>query len=153
MPSSAAGATSNAVAPDSVLAALASIQQQQLETKAAQEENHRELMNIKQLVQQSSQATRHASTINERDYDAVISALKIVFVQKGLENISDTASQVLQDLTEFSWEENKHEARHKPEYIKFFQDRVSTHLHLLTHRFCYSTCCQCASADIVQMSH
>lgn len=146
MPSSAAGATSNAVAPDSVLAALASIQQHE-------EENHRELMNIKQLVQQSSQATRHASTINERDYDAVISALKIVFVQKGLENISDTASQVLQDLTEFSWEENKHEARHKPEYIKFFQDRVSTHLHLLTHRFCYSTCCQCASADIVQMSH
>ena len=146
MPSSAAGATSNAVAPDSVLAALASIQQHE-------EENHRELMNIKQLVQQSSQATRHASTINERDYDAVISALKIVFVQKGLENISDTASQVLQDLTEFSWEENKHEARRKPEYIKFFQDRVSTHLHLLTHRFCYSTCCQCASADIVQMSH
>jgi hypothetical protein len=116
------------LAADSVLKLLETLVEKTEKLDGKEEENHREIINIKQLVQQSSQATRHASTISEQDYDALISALKIVFVQKGLENISETASQVLQDLTEFTWEQNKHEAMHKPEYIKFFQDRVSTHV-------------------------
>ncbi len=53
-------------------------------------------------------------------------SLKIWWSIKGQEALSDEASTVIGDATEYTRDSNKHEAKHKEDYMQILQDQVRT---------------------------
>ena len=84
------------------------------------------ILEIKRLVTSSSEATRHASTINFQDLGALESSLHISFVSVRAEECDEaTASMITDDETEFEWDANRHEAKHKDAYLEKLQSKVN----------------------------
>lgn len=83
-----------------------------------------DIKDIKRMVTEASEHTRHASTINDQDLDKVEAALEICFVPVEDGSIDPETSIALGDDTEFQWDENKHEAKHRDEYIEAMQSKV-----------------------------
>ena len=85
------------------------------------------ILEIKRLVTSSSEATRHASTINFQDLGALESSLHISFVSavRAEECDEATASMITDDETEFEWDANWHEAKHKDTYLETLQSKVN----------------------------
>lgn len=42
--------------------------------------------------------------------------------------MSEEASAIIEDPTEYQWDDNKHEAKHKQEYMDHLQGQVGTFL-------------------------
>ena len=83
-----------------------------------------DIATIKRLVTASSQATRHAAVINDQDLDELEKSLHICFVPVTPENLSEDVTAALEDPIEFEWEDNRHEARHRKEYLAELEKQV-----------------------------
>lgn len=51
-------------------------------------------------------------------------SVKIWWALMGTETLATEASTSLADPTEYQWDQNKHEAKHKDEYMQVLQDKV-----------------------------
>lgn len=85
---------------------------------------------IKRIVTEGSESTRHASTITAQDLDKVEASLDMCFVPVEDDPIDPETNSALQDDTEFKWEENKHEAKHRDAYIQAMQSKMNLPAHL-----------------------
>jgi hypothetical protein len=83
------------------------------------------ILEIKRLVTSSSEATRHASTINFQDLGALESSLHISFVSVRAEECDEATSRSIIDETEFEWDANRHEAKQKDAYLEILQSKVN----------------------------
>lgn len=88
------------------------------------------IMSIKRLVTASSESTRHASTIKDPDLDAVEAALQICFVPVETDNLDSASRAALEDNQEFQREDNRHEARHRDDYLNVMASKVQLPPHL-----------------------
>jgi hypothetical protein len=83
---------------------------------------------IKRIVTESSEATRHASTITGPELDALEAALSTCFVPVNQETTDVDVRTAISDPTEFEWEANKHEAQHRQQYMDVLQQQVRSPL-------------------------
>jgi hypothetical protein len=79
---------------------------------------------IKRIVTEASEATRHASTISGPDLDALEAALCTCFVPVNQEATDVDVRAAFSDPIEFEWEANKHEAQHRLQYMNVLQEKV-----------------------------
>eukprot|EP00879_Flechtneria_rotunda_P017026 GHRR01017827.1.p1 GENE.GHRR01017827.1~~GHRR01017827.1.p1 ORF type:complete len:133 (+),score=23.60 GHRR01017827.1:521-919(+) len=86
------------------------------------------LTELKHLQLRAMSDTRHASSITPADFSQVEGSLKIWWSTKGLDTLSDAASAVIEDDEQYQWDQNKHEARQKAEYMLTLQNGVR-HVH------------------------
>ncbi len=84
------------------------------------------------------QQCRDSACVNH--HHGLDAAMKVAFVLYCEDPLDPSISQSLEDPTEFTWEENKHEARHQVDYVNALKRKVSTWLEGLWQPLCSFQC-------------
>ena len=79
---------------------------------------------MKRMMNEGSEATRHASTITGQDLSALEAALHTCFIPINEDQLQADVSTSISDQTEFEWDANKHEAGHKAQYMEVLEHEV-----------------------------